>query len=165
MVKFARLGNAFVVNGELSNMATSGYMHVVRHKCLATASLLSRSLLVSDVTSAITATPLLADLLAVRVNSAHLYRQCGVRASNPFALLVFHNKEQLNKLMATLHSTHPHFVRCIIPNEFKQPRKTEARPRSTRPHCPPLDDSGCPPQKKQTAGFMNSPVQSSSSHV
>ncbi|XP_077527332.1 myosin heavy chain isoform X25 [Haemaphysalis longicornis] len=31
-------------------------------------------------------------------------------------------REQLNKLMATLHSTHPHFVRCIIPNEFKQPR-------------------------------------------
>ncbi|TFK10558.1 inactive pancreatic lipase-related protein 1 [Platysternon megacephalum] len=29
-------------------------------------------------------------------------------------------REQLNKLMATLHSTSPHFVRCIIPNEFKQ---------------------------------------------
>uniref|UniRef100_A0A2I3HFW6 Myosin motor domain-containing protein n=1 Tax=Nomascus leucogenys TaxID=61853 RepID=A0A2I3HFW6_NOMLE len=29
-------------------------------------------------------------------------------------------REQLNKLMTTLHSTAPHFVRCIIPNEFKQ---------------------------------------------
>ncbi|XP_042900309.1 myosin heavy chain, muscle isoform X1 [Parasteatoda tepidariorum] len=30
-------------------------------------------------------------------------------------------KEQLNKLMATLRSTQPHFVRCIIPNETKSP--------------------------------------------
>ena len=28
-------------------------------------------------------------------------------------------KEQLSKLMKTLGSTHPHFVRCIIPNEIK----------------------------------------------
>ncbi|OQR72717.1 myosin heavy chain [Tropilaelaps mercedesae] len=35
-------------------------------------------------------------------------------------------REQLNKLMHTLHSTHPHFVRCIIPNEFKQPRVIDA---------------------------------------
>ncbi|GIY95901.1 hypothetical protein CEXT_768515 [Caerostris extrusa] len=30
-------------------------------------------------------------------------------------------REQLNRLMASLHSTQPHFVRCIIPNELKQP--------------------------------------------
>ncbi|XP_072746206.1 myosin heavy chain, muscle isoform X37 [Anoplolepis gracilipes] len=30
-------------------------------------------------------------------------------------------KEQLNNLMATLRATQPHFVRCIIPNELKQP--------------------------------------------
>ncbi|XP_040357656.1 myosin heavy chain, muscle isoform X3 [Ixodes scapularis] len=30
-------------------------------------------------------------------------------------------REQLNKLMATLNSTAPHFVRCIIPNETKSP--------------------------------------------
>ena len=35
-------------------------------------------------------------------------------------------QEQLNKLMHTLHSTHPHFVRCIIPNEFKQPKVIDA---------------------------------------
>jgi myosin heavy subunit len=30
-------------------------------------------------------------------------------------------QEQLNNLMSTLKSTQPHFVRCIIPNEMKQP--------------------------------------------
>ncbi|XP_076671837.1 myosin heavy chain isoform X33 [Andrena cerasifolii] len=30
-------------------------------------------------------------------------------------------KEQLNNLMTTLKATQPHFVRCIIPNEMKQP--------------------------------------------
>ncbi|XP_076340339.1 myosin heavy chain, muscle-like isoform X1 [Tachypleus tridentatus] len=30
-------------------------------------------------------------------------------------------REQLNKLMATLRATQPHFVRCIIPNETKSP--------------------------------------------
>merc|ERR1712142_546509 len=30
------------------------------------------------------------------------------------------HKESLLKLMTNLHSTHPHFVRCIIPNEIKK---------------------------------------------
>uniref|UniRef100_L7N3J9 Myosin-4-like n=1 Tax=Xenopus tropicalis TaxID=8364 RepID=L7N3J9_XENTR len=30
-------------------------------------------------------------------------------------------RENLNKLMANLRSTHPHFVRCLIPNETKTP--------------------------------------------
>ena len=30
-------------------------------------------------------------------------------------------QEQLAKLMAILHHTHPSFVRCLIPNEQKQP--------------------------------------------
>lgn len=29
-------------------------------------------------------------------------------------------RESLNKLMSMLHTTHPHFIRCIIPNEKKQ---------------------------------------------
>lgn len=29
------------------------------------------------------------------------------------------HRDQLNKLMTTLRETHPHFVRCIIPNELK----------------------------------------------
>lgn len=32
------------------------------------------------------------------------------------------HKEQLTKLMNSLHSTHPHFVRCIIPNHKKRPK-------------------------------------------
>lgn len=30
-------------------------------------------------------------------------------------------QENLNKLMANLKTTHPHFVRCLIPNERKAP--------------------------------------------
>lgn len=33
-------------------------------------------------------------------------------------------QENLNKLMANLRSTQPHFVRCIIPNESKNPGET-----------------------------------------
>lgn len=29
-------------------------------------------------------------------------------------------KESLNKLMNMLQQTHPHFIRCIIPNEVKK---------------------------------------------
>jgi len=29
-------------------------------------------------------------------------------------------RESLNNLMNMLHKTHPHFIRCIIPNEKKQ---------------------------------------------
>ncbi|XP_059177767.1 myosin heavy chain, striated muscle-like isoform X1 [Physella acuta] len=36
------------------------------------------------------------------------------------------HKESLNKLMKNLYSTHPHFVRCIIPNEFKQPGEIDS---------------------------------------
>lgn len=35
-------------------------------------------------------------------------------------------REQLQKLMTTLRATHPHFVRCIIPNEMKQPCVVDA---------------------------------------
>ncbi|RZB40752.1 myosin heavy chain, muscle isoform X13 [Asbolus verrucosus] len=38
-----------------------------------------------------------------------------------FATVSSAYREQLNNLMATLRSTQPHFVRCIIPNELKQP--------------------------------------------
>ncbi|KAK2821895.1 hypothetical protein Q5P01_021960 [Channa striata] len=34
-------------------------------------------------------------------------------------------KENLNKLMTNLRSSHPHFVRCIIPNETKTPGAME----------------------------------------
>ncbi|XP_061551249.1 myosin-7-like isoform X2 [Phycodurus eques] len=35
------------------------------------------------------------------------------------------HRENLNKLMTNLRSTHPHFVRCIIPNETKTPGTME----------------------------------------
>jgi myosin heavy chain 6/7 len=58
-------------------------------------------------------------------------------ATNPIVSLVFQDqegkkkgssmmtisaghRESLTKLMTNLHSTHPHFVRCIIPNEIKK---------------------------------------------
>merc|ERR1712002_410576 len=36
------------------------------------------------------------------------------------------HRESLMKLMANLNSTHPHFVRCIIPNEIKKSGYTDA---------------------------------------
>uniref|UniRef100_A0A8C4MBC8 Myosin-2 n=1 Tax=Equus asinus asinus TaxID=83772 RepID=A0A8C4MBC8_EQUAS len=41
------------------------------------------------------------------------------------ALLWTSLNENLNKLMTNLRSTHPHFVRCIIPNETKTPGAME----------------------------------------
>ncbi|NWT69241.1 MYH7 protein, partial [Prunella himalayana] len=39
----------------------------------------------------------------------------------PFIMSSSIFQENLNKLMTNLRSTHPHFVRCIIPNETKSP--------------------------------------------
>jgi myosin heavy chain 6/7 len=44
-----------------------------------------------------------------------------------FATVSSAYKEQLNNLMTTLHATHPHFVRCIIPNEVKQTGLIDAK--------------------------------------
>ena len=35
-------------------------------------------------------------------------------------------RESLNNLMSMLHQTHPHFIRCIIPNEQKKSGVIEA---------------------------------------
>ncbi|XP_011192473.1 myosin heavy chain, muscle isoform X1 [Zeugodacus cucurbitae] len=43
-----------------------------------------------------------------------------------FATVSSAYREQLNSLMTTLRSTQPHFVRCIIPNEMKQPGLVDA---------------------------------------
>jgi len=42
----------------------------------------------------------------------------GKKSKGPQTISAGH-REQLNKLMQTLKATHPHFVRCIIPNEIK----------------------------------------------
>ncbi|TVY33827.1 Myosin type-2 heavy chain [Lachnellula subtilissima] len=49
-----------------------------------------------------------------------------------FRTVAQRHKEQLSSLMAQLHSTHPHFVRCIIPNHKKTTQTTQ-RPACARP--------------------------------
>ncbi|KAK8075041.1 myosin type II heavy chain [Apiospora hydei] len=43
-----------------------------------------------------------------------------------FRTVAQRHKEQLSSLMAQLHSTHPHFVRCILPNHKKRPKQFNA---------------------------------------
>ena len=43
-----------------------------------------------------------------------------------FRTVAQRHKEQLGSLMNQLHSTHPHFVRCIIPNHKKRPKQFSA---------------------------------------
>jgi len=75
-------------------------------------------------------------LLAASTNShvANLFADCGEEAddlSSPrsrvkkglFRTVAQRHKEQLSSLMTQLHSTHPHFVRCILPNHKKRPKQ------------------------------------------
>lgn len=43
-----------------------------------------------------------------------------------FRTVAQRHKEQLTTLMNQLHSTHPHFVRCILPNHKKRPKRFSA---------------------------------------
>jgi myosin protein heavy chain len=43
-----------------------------------------------------------------------------------FRTVAQRHKEQLSTLMSQLNSTHPHFVRCIIPNHKKRPKQFNA---------------------------------------
>ncbi|KAI1110698.1 P-loop containing nucleoside triphosphate hydrolase protein [Nemania sp. NC0429] len=43
-----------------------------------------------------------------------------------FRTVAQRHKEQLSSLMTQLHSTHPHFVRCILPNHKKRPKQFHA---------------------------------------
>lgn len=45
------------------------------------------------------------------------------------------HRKQLNKLMANLKSTHPHFVRCILPNEAKAAGLLDAHLVLHQLHC------------------------------
>ena len=43
-----------------------------------------------------------------------------------FRTVAQRHKDQLSSLMNQLHSTHPHFVRCILPNHKKRPKQFSA---------------------------------------
>uniref|UniRef100_W5KA98 Myosin-7B n=1 Tax=Astyanax mexicanus TaxID=7994 RepID=W5KA98_ASTMX len=49
------------------------------------------------------------------------FKKGGKKKGSSFQTVSALFRENLNKLMANLRSTHPHFVRCIIPNETKTP--------------------------------------------
>ncbi|KAK3855458.1 hypothetical protein Pcinc_038144, partial [Petrolisthes cinctipes] len=46
--------------------------------------------------------------------------------ASPEVLILEAKVDQLNNLMRTLNATHPHFIRCIVPNETKSPGVTDA---------------------------------------
>ncbi|XP_054026744.1 myosin-1B-like isoform X4 [Dryobates pubescens] len=51
--------------------------------------------------------------------------EAGKKKGSSFQTVSALFRENLNKLMTNLRSTHPHFVRCIIPNETKTPGAME----------------------------------------
>ena len=68
---------------------------------------------------------------------AHLFADCGEESDDfsssrsrvkkgLFRTVAQRHKEQLSSLMTQLHSTHPHFVRCILPNHKKRPKQFNA---------------------------------------
>ncbi|XP_069168163.1 myosin heavy chain, muscle-like [Procambarus clarkii] len=48
------------------------------------------------------------------------------KKSGGFSTVSSGYREQLGNLMRTLNATHPHFIRCIVPNETKSPGVTDA---------------------------------------
>merc|ERR1712142_738502 len=53
--------------------------------------------------------------------------KAGKRKGAAFQTVSYRHKEQLKGLMDTLMATHPHFVRCIIPNENKAPGEVDGQ--------------------------------------
>lgn len=49
------------------------------------------------------------------------------KGSGSFRTVAQRHKQQLLSLMNTLHRTHPHFVRCILPNDEKRPSIIQTR--------------------------------------
>ncbi|KAM7001971.1 myosin heavy chain, skeletal muscle, adult-like isoform 1-T1 [Passerculus sandwichensis] len=70
---------------------------------------------------------------AGQFSEIHLFDACGggggkkggKKKGSSFQTVSALFRENLNKLMTNLRSTHPHFVRCIIPNETKTPGAME----------------------------------------
>nr|VZI50304.1 unnamed protein product [Spirometra erinaceieuropaei] len=57
------------------------------------------------------------------------------KKSSSFMTVSYMHRESLNKLMKNLMSTSPHFIRCIVPNEFKQPGVIDAHLVLHQLHC------------------------------
>merc|ERR1711970_312918 len=50
----------------------------------------------------------------------------GKKKTGGFKTVCSAYRDQLGSLMNVLHATHPHFIRCIVPNNTKTPGKVEA---------------------------------------
>ncbi|KAM6317356.1 myosin-1B isoform 3-T3 [Podargus strigoides] len=64
-------------------------------------------------------------LLFASVESGGGGKKGGKKKGSSFQTVSALFRENLNKLMSNLRSTHPHFVRCLIPNESKTPGAME----------------------------------------
>ncbi|XP_058486709.1 myosin heavy chain, fast skeletal muscle-like [Solea solea] len=64
---------------------------------------------------------LLAYLYAAHASGEEGVKKAGKRKGGSFQTVSALFRENLGKLMTNLRSTHPHFVRCLIPNESKTP--------------------------------------------
>ncbi|KAG7495197.1 hypothetical protein JOB18_045817 [Solea senegalensis] len=64
---------------------------------------------------------LLAYLYAAHASGEDGAKKAGKRKGGSFQTVSALFRENLGKLMTNLRSTHPHFVRCLIPNESKTP--------------------------------------------
>ncbi|KAG1228488.1 hypothetical protein G6F68_019478 [Rhizopus microsporus] len=49
------------------------------------------------------------------------------KGSGSFGTVGQRHKQQLSTLMSTLYVTHPHFVRCILPNDKKRPGEIQTK--------------------------------------
>ncbi|CAL8284044.1 unnamed protein product [Boreogadus saida] len=68
---------------------------------------------------------LLGKLFATYASTDDGSRRSAKKKGSSFQTVSALFRENLNKLMSNLRSTHPHFVRCIIPNETKTPGSME----------------------------------------
>ncbi|XP_038634314.1 myosin-4 [Scyliorhinus canicula] len=68
---------------------------------------------------------LLALLYAVSAEAEAASKKGGKKKGGSFQTVSALFRENLGKLMANLRTTHPHFVRCLIPNETKTPGAME----------------------------------------
>ncbi|XP_075435721.1 myosin heavy chain, skeletal muscle, adult-like [Ascaphus truei] len=64
---------------------------------------------------------LLASLFSTFATDAASSKAGGKKKGSSFQTVSALFRENLNKLMSNLRTTHPHFVRCLIPNETKTP--------------------------------------------